>query len=194
MKNLNENFKFSRYEHSFIWLKEAGVALPVFCVQEPAIPLLLSKSTNLFKLFLSDVGLLAAMYADGLQIKILNKEKDINYGSIYENVIAEELRAHGFELFYFNSKKQGELDFVIEYQGEVLPIEVKSGKDYTRHRALDHVLQNEAYGIRQAIVFSDENIQVKDNVFYCPVYLVGMFKKQVEEEDLIYQLDLGILQ
>ena len=178
MKNLNENFKFSRYEHSFIWLKEAGVALPVFCVQEPAIPLLLSKSTNLFKLFLSDVGLLAAMYADGLQIKILNKE----------------LRAHGFELFYFNSKKQGELDFVIEYQGEVLPIEVKSGKDYTRHRALDHVLQNEAYGIRQAIVFSDENIQVKDNVFYCPVYLVGMFKKQVEEEDLIYQLDLGILQ
>lgn len=194
MKNLNENFKYSRYEHSFIWLKEAGVALPVFCVQEPAIPLLLSKSTNLFKLFLSDVGLLAAMYADGLQIKILNKEKDINYGSIYENVIAEELRAHGFELFYFNSKKQGELDFVIEYQGEVLPIEVKSRKDYTRHRALDHVLQNEAYGIRQAIVFSDENIQVKDNVFYCPVYLVGMFKKQVEEEDLIYQLDLGILQ
>lgn len=194
MKNLNENFKFSRYEHSFIWLKEAGVALPVFCVQEPAIPLLLSKSTNLFKLFLSDVGLLAAMYADGLQIKILNKEKDINYGSLYENVIAEELRAHGFELFYFNSKKQGELDFVIEYQGEVLPIEVKSGKDYTRHRALDHVLQNEAYGIRQAIVFSDENIQVKDNVFYCPVYLVGMFKKQVAEEDLIYQLDLGILQ
>ena len=194
MKNLNENFKYSRYEHSFIWLKEAGVALPVFCVQEPAIPLLLSKSTNLFKLFLSDVGLLAAMYADGLQIKILNKEKDINYGSIYENVIAEELRAHGFELFYFNSKKQGELDFVIEYQGEVLPIEVKSGKDYTRHRALDHVIQNEAYGIRQAIVFSDENIQVKDNVFYCPVYLVGMFKKQVEEEDLIYQLDLGILQ
>ena len=83
---------------------------------------------------------------------------------------------------------------MIEYQGEVLPIEVKSGKDYTRHRALDHVLQNEAYGIRQAIVFSDENIQVKDNVFYCPVYLVGMFKKQVEEEDLIYQLDLGILQ
>ena len=124
----------------------------------------------------------------------MNKEKDINYGSIYENVIAEELRAHGFELFYFNSKKQGELDFVIEYQGEVLPIEVKSGKDYTRHRALDRVLQNEAYGIRQAIVFSDENIQVKDNVFYCPVYLVGMFKKQVAEEDLIYQLDLGILQ
>lgn len=103
LKNLNENFKFSRYEHSFLWLKEAGVALPVYCAQEPEIPLLLSKSTNLFKLFLSDVGLLASMYADGLQIKILNKEKDINFGAVYENAVAQELRAHGFDLYYFNS-------------------------------------------------------------------------------------------
>lgn len=105
LKNLNENFKFSRYEHSFLWLKEAGMALPVYCAQEPEIPLLLSKSTNLFKLFLSDVGLLASMYADGLQIKILNKEKDINFGAVYENAVAQELRAHGFDLYYFNSKK-----------------------------------------------------------------------------------------
>ena len=128
MKDLNENFRFSRYENSFIWLKEAGVALPVYCVQEPEIPLLLSKSTNLFKLFLSDVGLLASMYVDGLQLKILSREKDINFGAIYENVAVQELKAHGFELYYFNSKKQGELDFVIEYQGNVLPLEIKSGK------------------------------------------------------------------
>ena len=124
MKDLNESFRFSRYENSFIWLKEAGVALPVYCVQEPEIPLLLSKSTNLFKLFLSDVGLLASMYVDGLQLKILNREKDINFGAIYENAAAQELKAHGFELYYFNSKKQGELDFVIEYQGNVLPLEI----------------------------------------------------------------------
>ena len=194
LKKLNENFKFSRYEHSFIWLKEAGVALPVFCVQEPQIPLLLSKSTNLFKLFLADVGLLASMYADGIQIKILNKEKDINFGSIYENAVAQELRAHGFELYYFNSKKQGELDFVIEYKGEVLPIEVKSGKDYARHRALDHVLKNESYGIKEAMVFCNENIQVKDQVFYCPIYLVGLLKKQIIEADFIYRIDLSALQ
>lgn len=194
LKKLNENFKFSRYEHSFIWLKEAGVALPVFCVQEPQVPLLLSKSTNLFKLFLADVGLLASMYADGLQIKILNKEKDINFGSIYENVVAQELRAHGFELYYFNSKKQGELDFVIEYKGEVLPIEVKSGKDYARHRALDQVLKNESYGIKEAMVFCNENIEVKDQVFYCPLYLVGLLKKQILEEDFIYRIDLSTLQ
>ena len=194
LKKLNENFKFSRYEHSFIWLKEAGVALPVFCVQEPQVPLLLSKSTNLFKLFLADVGLLASMYADGLQIKILNKEKDINFGSIYENAVAQELRAHGFELYYFNSKKQGELDFVIEYKGEVLPIEVKSGKDYARHQALDQVLKNESHGLKEAMVFCNENIQVKDQVFYCPLYLVGLLKKQILEEDFIYRIDLSTLQ
>ena len=193
LKNLNENFRFSRYEHSFIWLKEAGVALPVYCVQEPEVPLLLSKATNLFKLFLSDVGLLAAMYADGLQIKILNKEKDINFGSIYENAIAQELKMQGFELYYFNSKKQGELDFVIEYKGNVLPIEVKSGKSYTRHNALDNVLATPRYHIEQAVVFCNENIHEKNKIVYMPVYMAGMIKKEVKE-DYIYSLDLGILQ
>ena len=193
LKNLNEKFRFSRYEHSFIWLKEAGVALPVYCVQEPEVPLLLSKSTSLFKLFLSDVGLLAAMYADGLQIKILNKEKDINFGSVYENAIAQELKMQSFELYYFNSKKQGELDFVIEYEGNILPIEVKSGKNYARHNALDNVLSTSRYQIERAIVFCNENIHKKDKIVYMPVYMAGMLKKETKE-DYIYSLDLGILQ
>lgn len=193
LKNLNENFRFSRYENSFIWLKEARVALPVFCVQEPDVPLLLSKSTNLFKLFLSDVGLLAAMYANGLQIKILNKEKDINFGAVYENAVAQELKMQGFDLYYFNSKKQGELDFVIEYKGNVLPVEVKSGKSYTRHNALDNVLATPGYHIEQAIVFCNENIHRKDNIIYMPVYMAGMLKKETQE-DYFYSLDLGILQ
>ena len=194
LKNLNENFKFSRYENSFIWLKEAGVALPVYCAQEPVIPLLLSKSTNLFKLFSSDVGLLASMYADGIQLKILNKEKNMNFGAIYENAIAQELKTQGFDLYYFQSKKQGEIDFLIEYHGKILPIEVKSGKAYTRHHALDNVLSNEPYGIDEAIVFCNENIQMKSGVFYCPVYLAGMLKKEENAEDMIYSPDLSVLQ
>ena len=194
LKNLNENFKFSRYENSFIWLKEAGVALPVYCAQEPVTPLLLSKSTNLFKLFSSDVGLLASMYADGIQLKILNKEKDMNFGAIYENAIAQELKTQGFDLYYFQSKKQGEIDFLIEYHGKILPIEVKSGKAYTRHQALDNVLSNEQYGIDEAIVFCNENIQMKSGVFYCPVYLAGMLKKEENAEDMIYSPDLSVLQ
>ena len=134
------------------------------------------------------------MYADGLQLKILSKEKDINFGSVYENAVAQELCAHGFDLYYFNSKKQGELDFVIEYQGKVLPIEVKSGKAYTRHHALDNVLENEAYNISQAIVFSNENIHEKGSIFYCPVYLAGLLEKQVYAGDYIYRLDLSVLQ
>ena len=193
MKDINENFRFSRYENSFIWLKEAGVALPVYCVQEPEIPLLLSKSTNLFKLFLSDVGLLASMYVDGLQLKILNREKDINFGAIYENAAAQELKAHGFELYYFNSKKQGELDFVIEYKGNVLPLEIKSGKAYTRHNALDNVLKDERYAIPQALVFCNENISTVDKIVYLPIYMIGFLENEKIDE-YIYSIDLSALQ
>lgn len=193
LKNLNENFKFSRYEHSFIWLKEAGVALPVYCASEPVIPLLLSKATNLFKLFLSDVGLLAAMYMDGIQLKILNREEDINFGSVYENAVAQELKAHGFDLYYFNSKKQGELDFMIEYEGNVLPLEIKSGKDYTRHAALNHVLANSAYHIQQAFVFCNENVRQEGAVTYYPIYMVAFLEKSRLKEDLIYKPDISVL-
>jgi len=194
MKNLNENFKFSRYSNSFVWLKDAGVALPVFCVEEPRSPLLLSKATNLFKLFLSDVGLLAAMYMDNIQIKVLNKEKDINFGAIYENVAAQELKAHGFDLYYFNSKKQGELDFLIEQEGEVLPLEIKSGKDYTKHAALSNVLENETYNVSKAYVFHNGNVRRKDKVRYYPVYMLMFLQKEKELEHPIYKLDLSVLQ
>ncbi|MCM1123624.1 MAG: AAA family ATPase [Eubacterium sp.] len=195
LKNLNENFKFSRYEHSFIWLKEAGVALPAYCAQEPVSPLILSKSTNLFKLFASDVGLLASMYANGLQVKILQGDKDINFGAIYENAVAQELKAHGFDLYYFQSKKQGELDFVIEHKGSIVPIEVKSGKAYNRHRALNHVIECEQYEISEAIVFCNENIRTGDyRIFYCPVYMVGFLRKETDENEILYSIDLSVLQ
>ena len=193
LKNLNENFKFSRYSNSFVWLKDAGVALPAFCAEEPKCPLLLSKVTNLFKLFLSDVGLLAAMYMDNIQIKVLNREKDINFGAIYENAAAQELRAHGFDLYYFNSKKQGELDFLIEQGGEVVPLEIKSGKDYTKHAALNHVLENEDYRISKAYVFHNGNISRKGKALYVPMYMLMFLKKEQELEHPIYKPDFSAL-
>ena len=96
LKELNDKARFSRYEDSFLWLKDAGVAIPTYNVEEPRIPLLLSKQRNLFKLFLNDVGLLAAMYGGNIQVSLLSKESNINYGSIYENLVAQELYAHGF--------------------------------------------------------------------------------------------------
>ena len=194
LKNLNENFKFSRYQNSFLWLKNAGVALPTFCVTEPTVPLTLNKSANLFKLFLSDVGLLAAMYMDGIQLKLLNREKDINFGSVYENAAAQELKAHGYDLYYFNSKKQGELDFVIERGGDVLPIEIKSGKDYQRHAALDNVMENRDYAIPTAFVFQNDNIRVDGRIVYLPIYMLMFLQKKELPESLIYKLDLSGLQ
>ena len=194
LKNLNENFKFSRYSNSFLWLKDAGVALPTFCVAEPTVPLRLSKSSNLFKLFLSDVGLLASMYMDHIQVKILNGEKSINFGAVYENAAAQELKAHGFDLYYFNSKKQGELDFLIERNGHVLPIEIKSGKDYTKHAALSNVLANEDYDIPEAYVFQNDNVSKVGKITYYPIYMLMFVEKQDQSGDMVYTIDLGPLQ
>ena len=194
LKNLNENFKFSRYSNSFLWLKDAGVALPTFCVAEPTVPLRLSKSSNLFKLFLSDVGLLASMYMDHIQVRILNGEKSINFGAVYENVAAQELKAHGFDLYYFNSKKQGELDFLIEQNGYVLPVEIKSGKDYTKHAALSNVLANEDYDIPEAYVFQNDNVSRTGKITYYPIYMLMFVEKQDQSGDMVYTIDLGPLQ
>ena len=192
LKNLNENTKFSRLEDSFIWIREAGVAIGVYNIEEPKLPLELAKLRNLFKLFSNDVGLLACQYADGIQLRILNNDIDINYGSIYENAVAEELFSHGLKLYYFNSKKQGELDFVIKLDDKLLPIEVKSGKNYLRHNALKNVIENKDYEIEKAYVLYNENIKRVGNIVYLPIYLM-MFIKNREIEKLIWKIDLSSL-
>ena len=188
LKNLNENQKFSRYENRFLWLRDAGVALPTYCANEPALPLMLSKSRNLFKLFLNDIGLLCAMYANGLQLKILQGEININYGAIYENFVAQELTAHQFDLYYYNSKKNGEVDFMIEHNAALLPIEVKSGKGYIRHVSMTHLLANEQYGIAKGFILQNENISVKGKAVYLPVYMTMFIENRQIPEDLIYRV------
>lgn len=190
LKRLNENAKYERYENSFIWLKNAGVARPVYNVEEPKVPLLLARSRNLLKLFLSDIGLLAAQYANGIQMRIIKGDKDINFGSIYENAVAQELVAHSLEPYYYNSKKRGELDFVIEHGGKVLPIEVKSGKDYTYHRALSNIMDCEEYDLREAIVLNNDNVSVEGRISYLPVYMV-MFIEKEDGTPIVYSLLLS---
>ena len=120
-----------------MWLANAGVALPVYNVEEPKVPLKLAELRNLFKLFQSDVGLLSCQFDSTIQLQILNDESNINFGSVYENIAAQELLTHGYDLYYFNSKKQGELDFLLEENSTVIPVEIKSGKEYDRHNALN---------------------------------------------------------
>ena len=189
LKNLNENMKFARYENSFLWLKDAGVALPTYNVEEPKAPLLLASTRNLFKLFLSDIGLLACLYADGIQANLLAGDSGINFGAIYENVVAQELHDHGFPLYYYNNKRQGELDFVVEHKGKALPIEVKSGKNYERHRALANIMMSSTYAIEEAYVLCNDNVSVQGKVIYLPIYML-MFLKHTETAPLYYKLDL----
>lgn len=192
LKSLNENSKFDRFQNSFLWLQNAGAALPVYNVEEPKVPLLLARSRNLFKLFQNDVGLLASQYASGIQLRIINGDKDINYGSVYENAVAQEFVAHGLDLYYYNSKKRGEVDFIIELGGKVLPIEVKSGKDYTFHRALSNILDCKEYDIPQAIVLNNENLHVDGKVIYAPIYM-AMFLVKDASAPAYYKVDLSML-
>ena len=190
LKRLNENAKYGRYENSFLWLKDAGVAIPVYNVEEPKAPLLLARSRNLLKLFLSDIGLLAAQYADGIQMRIIKGDKDINFGSVYENAVAQELVAHGLEPYYYNNKKRGELDFVIEQGGKVLPIEIKSGKDYTYHHALSNIMDCEEYNLEEALVLNNGNLSVEGRITYAPVYIV-MFLEKKNDVPIEYRVDLS---
>lgn len=179
LKNLNEGSRFSTYENGFIWLKNAGSAIPVYNVKEAQFPLLLNKQRNLMKLFQNDVGLLTSQYAAGTALSILSGNVNINYGAIYENFVAQELLSHGFgQLYYFNSKKLGELDFLIEKgDGNVIPIEVKSGKNYEQHKAIDNVLKVKQYNIKDAYVFCNDNVTIKNNVIYLPVYMVSFLQR-----------------
>ena len=190
LKRLNENAKFDRCETGFVWLKNAGVALPVYNVEEPKMPLLLARSRNLFKLFQNDVGLLAAQYAEGIQLRIIKGDKNINYGAIYENAVAQELVAHGLEPYYYNNKKRGEVDFVVELGGAVLPLEVKSGKDYESHRALSNIMACEEYDLPEAIVFNNDNLRVAGKIVYAPIYMV-MFLEKNQAAPSYYKVDLS---
>lgn len=193
IKDIKSGVKFDRYENSFLWLKDAGFALPVYNVETPKIPLKLSKSRSLFKLFMSDVGLLASEYSQGIQLKIISGDDKLNYGAIFENYIAQELTACEHDLYYYNNKKRGELDFLIEYDGELLPIEVKSGKDYKVHRALSNIMDCGEFNLNRALIFNNSNLKVEGKLTYAPIYMAMFLKQEINDEDSIYKIDLSEL-
>ena len=190
INTLGKGLNYDRVANDFLWLKDAGVAIPVYNINEPKLSLIISENRNLFKLFFSDVGILTNQYSDQVKIAILNKEKSINNGALFENVVAQELLANGFNLYYFNNKKQGELDFVIELDGKVTPLEIKSGKDYKKHSALENVLKEKNYEIEREYILSEGNVEIIDQKIYMPIYII-MFLKNTELENTIYKIDLS---
>jgi len=193
LKNLNEKARFYQYETSFIWLKHSGVGLFTHNVDNPIYPLLASKERTLFKLFLNDVGLLTYKLFNGNQIEVLRGNNCLNYGSIYESCVAQELTAHGFDLFYNNDKKRGEIDFLIELDNQVIPIEVKGGKDYKRHSALNNLMNNKEFDFKKSYVLCNKNIEVDNKTIYLPVYMILFISKIREQKEQIVSIDISKL-
>lgn len=188
-KNI-ENIKgytFKNYQDEFDYLISAGITLNVQAISNPVFPLIESSGKNLLKLYLNDVGVLSnILYRNNINA-IMSDRKSINLGAVYETVVASELIAHGYKLFYYDNRNKGEVDYLIDdYESlSVVPIEVKSGKDYTVHSALNSFTNNEDYNIKKAFVLSNERIiRLKGKIHYVPIYNIMFFNSNTTNQSL----------
>lgn len=177
--------RFDNYLEEFEYLISSGTALEVSAISNPKYPLAESAHKNLMKLYLNDVGLLTMLLYKNSIRPVISDEDSVNLGSVYESVVAQELKAHGHKLFYYDNKQRGEVDFLIDDYSSttILPIEVKSGKDYTRHSALNNLLKVRDYDIASGLVLSNSReIKTVGNVSYMPVYYVMFIDANTVEE------------
>lgn len=181
--------RFNNYQEEFEYLIASGIALSVNAITNPRYPLSESARKNLLKLYFNDVGLLTSrLYGDNIQ-PVIRTEKSINLGSVYESVVAQELKAHGHNLFYYDNRQRGEVDFLVDDKNamSVLPIEVKSGKDYTIHSALTRMTEEPEYNIKSAIVFSNERqVNTLGKITYMPIYYVMFIDNTLPPKQLIF--------
>lgn len=181
-----EGDRFSQYQEEFEYLISSGIALSVHAISNPRFPLSESLQKNLLKLYLNDVGLLTGLFYHNNIRPILDDVRSINLGSVYESVVAQELRAHGHKLFYYDNRKQGEVDYLIDDHVAMSahPVEVKSGKDYTVHSALNNLLKNPDYNLQSGTVISNEREVYQDGkVTYMPVYFVMFMEADTPQAD-----------
>lgn len=180
---------FGDYQDEFDYLVSAGIALNVRAISTPVFPLLESSGKNLLKLYLNDVGILTGLlYGNNIRA-VLSDQTSVNLGSVYESVVASELIAHGYQLFYYDNRTKGEVDYLIDdYESlSAVPIEVKSGKDYTVHSALNTFVQNEDYHIKKAFVVSNERkVTTQGKVTYLPIYDIMFFQNAPADEKDLY--------
>lgn len=178
---------FGDYSDGFEYLISAGIALNVKAISNPVFPLIESTGKNLLKLYMNDVGILTGiLYGNNIRA-VLDDEKSVNLGSVYESVVASELIAHGYKLFYYDNRSKGEVDYLIDDYNSLsaVPIEVKSGKDYTVHSALNTFVQNEDYHIKKAYVLSNERtVTHNGKITYLPIYYIMFFQNTPNTKDL----------
>ncbi len=189
--NRIDNKKGSRvsdYSDEFDYLINSGIALEVKAISTPTFPLIQNSGKNLLKLYLNDVGILSGILYQNNIRAILDDEKSINLGSVYESVVASELKSHGFNLFYYDNRNNGEVDFLIDdFESlSVIPLEIKSGKDYQIHSALNKFITNKDYNIKKAFVFSNKReIKHKGSITYLPIYYIMFLQPSIANAEFI---------
>ena len=161
----------------------------VQAISNPVFPLIESTGKNLLKLYLNDVSILTGiLYGNNIRA-VLNDERSINLGSVYETAVASELIAHGYKLFYYDNRSKGEVDYLIDDYDNLsaVSIEVKSGKDYTVHSALNTFVSNEDYHIKKAFVVSNErNVTQNGKITYIPIYYIMFFDADSKDKNLTF--------
>lgn len=187
---LKKGKRMADYQDEFEYLISSGITLEVQAISKPSYPLVENSGKNLLKLYMSDIGLLTGILYHNDVLPIMNDKCCVNLGSVYENVVAQELKAHGFKLYYYDNKKNGEVDFLIDSVDlmSALPIEVKSGKDYYIHTALNNLLKVDEYKISNGIVFSnEEKVYNNGNVIYMPIYYVMFLRSSAfDNSEFVY--------
>lgn len=170
-----KNARINNYSEEFEYLIHSGIALEVLAVSQPTYPLVQSMGKNLLKLYMNDVGLFTSILFRHDIKSVMDDIRSINLGSVYETLVAQELSAHNQALYYYDNKQKGEVDFLINDidNHSVIPIEVKSGKDYSTHRALDKFITNPDYNVHKAIVLSNESSVYREGAInYLPIYYI----------------------
>lgn len=198
LSDLKKSARTERYENDFLWLAEAGVGLPCYNVSELVAPLSLSVQHSVFKLFLCDTGLLTAMVGGDAQLRLVQGDVGLNWGAMLENVFAQMLTANGFDALYYEKAKHGEVDFVVQKGGKVVPIEAKSGRIFRAHASLDSILRVEAWGLDFAYVFCRENtvVEVKQpegrdiqaSIAYMPWYMMAFLEPDGLPETFVVEV------
>lgn len=188
LTDLAKTARMERYASDFMWIADAGVALPCYNVCAPVAPLQVNMQHNLFKLFLCDTGLLSAMSVGAVQFDLIQGNLAINQGAFLENVIAQQLVANGFKLYYYDKSKVGEVDFVLQKGSKVLPLEAKSGSDFAKHKALDNLMAVSEWGLDEAVILCGSNVETRGGVRYLPWYAVAFVEQDRLPDSLIVTL------
>lgn len=185
----NERFFFSaikgsararEYEGAVQWLIDAGLVIRSSCIKSPLVPLSSYVEQSLFKLFFLDAGLLAAKCKISSKIFTSPNEYFTHFkGALLENAIAQELTAHHMgPLHYWKSKANAEVDFLLQLEDQIIPIEVKSGMN-RKSKSLNFF--REKYKSPLAFKLTPGPFLRKGSLIELPIYAAGLLPKLVRE-------------